>query len=155
MLKILEVDTPERLEAARTLFEEYAASLGFHLCFQDFDEELAHLPGDYAPPRGSLLLAMYEDRVAGCVGLREISDDVCEMKRLYVRPDLRGLGIGRALTETVIEQARKIGYAFMRLDTTPAMKEAKSLYASLGFEEIRSYRCNQMEGVESLQLKLD
>jgi len=154
-LEILQADTRERLEAAKGLLEEYADSLGFDLCFQDFDEELANLPGDYGPPKGRLLLAMHEDQVAGCVGLREIADSICEMKRLYVRPASRRCGIGRALAEAVIAKAREIGYAAMRLDTAPSMAEAKSLYTALGFKEISPYRNNPIEGAEFLELQLD
>jgi len=154
MLKIIHVESGKNLEAVKSLFEEYAESLGFDLCFQNFDEELANLPGDYVPPEGCLLLAMYRDKVAGCVGLRKLSDGVCEMKRLYVRPDLRGLKIGRKLAKAVIEQARSVGYARMRLDTVPSMKAARALYISLGFSEISPYRYNPIEGTVFMELAL-
>ena len=154
MLKIYPVKNDEDFEIIKGLFVEYADSLGFELCFQNFDEELANLPGDYAPPDGCLLLATYRDKVAGCVGLRKLSDGICEMKRLYVRPDLQGLKIGRALAEAVIERARSIGYARMRLDTVPSMEMARQLYISLGFNDIEPYRHNPIEGAVFMELKL-
>jgi len=154
MLKIYPVKNDEDFEIIKGLFVEYADSLGFELCFQNFDEELANLPGDYATPDGCLLLATYRDKVAGCVGLRKLSDGICEMKRLYVRPDLQGLKIGRALAEAVIEQARSIGYARMRLDTVPSMEVARQLYISLGFNDIEPYRHNPIEGAVFMELKL-
>lgn len=154
MLKIYPVKNDEDFEIIKGLFVEYAESLGFDLCFQNFDEELANLPSDYAPPEGCLLLATYRNEVAGCVGPRKLSDGICEMKRLYVRPDLRGLKIGRALAEAVIEQARSIGYARMRLDTVPSMEVARQLYISLGFNDIEPYRHNPIEGAVFMELKL-
>jgi len=142
------------LDDVRALFKEYAASLGVDLCFQNFEKELTSLPGDYDPPTGRLLVAVDETRLAGCVALRRIDDQVCEMKRLYVRPAYRGTGLGRRLAETVISAAREIGYAQMRLDTLPSMKEAINLYHSLGFVEIPSYRFNPLEGVKYLELAL-
>jgi len=128
--------------------------LGFDLDFQNFDNELAGLPGEYSSPRGCILLAEYENRPAGCVALRPLSDEICEMKRLYVRPKFRGLGIGRALAKAIIEQARKIGYTLMRLDTVPTMKVARALYQSLDFKQISQYRYNPIEGAEFMELKL-
>jgi ribosomal protein S18 acetylase RimI-like enzyme len=154
MLKIIQADRGSNLTAVKSLVEEYAQSLGFDLCFQDFEEELANLPGDYAPPDGCLLLATYRDKVAGCVAMRKSSDGICEMKRLYVRPDFRGLKIGRALAEAVIDEARKIGYTRMRLDTVPSMNVARALYVSLGFGEISAYRYNPIEGTVFMELTL-
>jgi len=154
MLEILQAATPDRLAEARQLFLEYADSLGFDLGFQGFDKELAGLPGDYAPPRGRLLLAVHDGRVAGCVASRDLGEGTCEMKRLYVRPGFRGLRIGEALVLAVIDEAREIGYGRMRLDTVPSMERARALYASLGFREIPPYRFNPIPGTAFLELDL-
>jgi GNAT superfamily N-acetyltransferase len=138
------------VEEVRLLFREYAASLPFALDFQDFDREVAELPGAYAPPRGALLLA----REAGCVGLRPIDETTCELKRLYVRPSARGRGLGRRLTEAVIAEARRLGYVGMRLDTVPGMDSAQLLYERLGFREIAPYRENPIPGARFLELEL-
>jgi len=139
-----------QVDGVRVLFREYAASLPFALDFQDFEREVDELPGAYAPPRGALLLA----RGAGCVGLRPIDDTTCELKRLYVRPSARGTGLGRRLTEAVIAEARRLGYARMRLDTVPGMDAAQSLYEQLGFREIAPYRSNPIPGARFLELEL-
>ncbi len=146
--------TPKEIDDVRSLFEEYAASLGFNLCFQDFDRELAGLPGDYGPPSGRLIVAKDGSELGGCVALRRIDDQACEMKRLYVRPVFRGTGLGRKLTEAIIAAARGIGYVRMRLDTLPSMKEAIKLYCTLGFVEIPSYRFNPIEGAKYMELIL-
>ncbi|HEY3246350.1 MAG TPA: GNAT family N-acetyltransferase [Phycisphaerae bacterium] len=157
MIQIVEGGSDEQIQTIRALFREYATGLQHDLCFQDFECELATLPGDYAPPRGRLFLATADELVGGCVALRPIEGDVCEMKRLYVRPAYRGGGVGRALATRVIDEARRIGYARMRLDTLPEMSEAVALYRSLGFREIPSYRYNpgvrsHIHGTESARL---
>jgi ribosomal protein S18 acetylase RimI-like enzyme len=154
VLKILDAQAGENLESVRKLFEEYADSLNFDLCFQNFDVELAKLPGEYVPPTGCLLLAMYQNQAAGCVAMRQIDEGVCEMKRLYVRPQFRRNGIGRALAEAVIERAKKAGYSQMRLDTAPTMDTARGLYESMGFKTIGPYRFNPIEGTAFMELML-
>jgi ribosomal protein S18 acetylase RimI-like enzyme len=154
VLRILVIRTKEDLLEVRNLFEEYADSLGINLDFQGFDEELADLPGEYVPPDGCLLLALWKGQVAGCVALRKFSPGICEMKRLYTKPQFRGLGIGRALCEEVIDWARQFGYERMRLDTLPSMEEAKGLYGSLEFREIEPYRFNPVEGASFMELAL-
>jgi len=154
MLKIIEAHSGTYVDVVRQLFEEYASSLGVSLDFQNFDAELADLPGDYRPPAGLLLLAWWEGEPAGCVALRRLEDAICEMKRLYTRPRFRRLGIGRALCEAVIEEARRGGYERMRLDTLPSMEAAKAMYLSFGFREIAPYRYNPIEGARFLELEL-
>jgi putative acetyltransferase len=140
------------------LFREYAGQLGFDLCFQDFESELAGLPGAYAPPMGALLLAVAgeggAEGAAGCVAVRPFAEGVCEMKRLYLRPVFRGHGVGRALAEAAVQAARARGYRAMRLDTLPAMAEAIALYRSLGFREIEPYRANPIPGALFFELEL-
>lgn len=139
----------------RDLFLEYAQSLGFSLCFQGFDQELASLPGDYRPPHGRLLLAMEGDVAAGCVALHRINGDYCEMKRLYVRPGFRGRGLGLRLAARVIADARGIGYKYLRLDTVePKMPAAVAMYRGLGFREIAPYRSNPIAGALYMELQL-
>ncbi len=133
-------DGPADLAHICALFLEYAESLGFSLCFQGFDDELATLPGRYAPPGGRLLLARVDGAVAGCVGLRPDRDGGCEMKRLYVRPAFRGHGLGRRLARAVLAAGAVQGYRAMRLDTVPAMTAAIALYRALGFRETGDYR---------------
>lgn len=143
------------LATARRLFREYAASLDFDLCFQDFEAELDALPGDYAPPEGALLLAESDDTVVGCVALRPMQErGVCEMKRLYVRPTYRRDGVGRELAAAIIERARNLGYDTMRLDTVASMTAARRLYASLGFEERDSYYHNPLPDVVYMERAL-
>ena len=137
------------------LFLEYAQSLGFSLCFQSFDKELAELPGDYAPPEGRLLLATVEGAPAGCVALHKLDTGVCEMKRLYVRPQFRGKGLGHALAERIISEARQIGYKQLRLDTVePRMRAAVAMYQRLGFHEIAPYRENPIAGALYMELTI-
>jgi ribosomal protein S18 acetylase RimI-like enzyme len=154
MLHYVHVTTQEDVGQARELFTEYQASLGIDLCFQDFDRELAELPGEYASPTGCLLLAYWESQLAGCVALRKIDEVTCEMKRLYVRPAFRGKSIGRKLAQAIIQEARTIGYARMRLDTLPTMKDAIALYRSLGFQVMKPYRYNPIEGTLFMELEL-
>lgn len=153
-LKIIQAETTEQVQTARGLFEEYAASLGIDLAFQNFEQELARLPGDYAPPDGRLLLAVCDNQIAGCVALRKLADGMSEMKRLYVKPQFRGSKIGLTLAEAVIEEARRIGYARMRLDTLPSMTRARAVYESLGFRRIDSYRLNPIADTAFMELTL-
>ncbi|MBK9065023.1 MAG: GNAT family N-acetyltransferase [Acidobacteria bacterium] len=136
---------------ARALFEEYQKSLGFSLCFQNFDEELAGLPGAYAPPDGRLLLAFAGDEPAGCIALRNIGKEICEMKRLWVKPAFRGTGLGRRLVEALMAEARAIGYRAVRLDTLPSMTAAQALYLSLGFTDIPPYNDHPIEGTRFME----
>lgn len=142
------------LEAVRQLFREYAQSLGFSLCFQGFDKEVASLPGDYAPPGGCLLLARSADEASGCVGVRPLDNTRCEMKRLYVKPAFRGCALGRRLAEAAITRARATGYRSMYLDTLPVMKEARALYAALGFKPCTPYYDNTCVGSDCFELEL-
>jgi len=159
-LAVTHVESPTQLAQARELFLEYAQSLGFSLCFQNFDKELAGLPGDYAPPEGRLLLAEYEGQLAGCVALHKLTlhnveDGICEMKRLYLRPQFRGKGLGRILAERIIAEARWAEYTSIRLDTVgPVMKDAVAMYRKLGFKEIAPYRPNPNPGTLYLELTL-
>jgi len=155
-MKLTQVQSDEEVHKARELFEEYAASLGISLCFQNFDKELAELPGDYVPPNGRLFLADENDRTAGCVALRRIGEGIGEMKRLYVRPQFRGQGLGRNLTRAVIEAAREIGYHVIRLDTLPGkMDPAIAIYRSLGFKNIEPYYNNPVPDAAFMELLLD
>ena len=153
---ILKAQSSNQIEQARQLFLEYAESLGFSLCFQSFDKEVAGLPGDYAPPNGRLLLADHDGKVAGCVALHKLSGGICEMKRLYVRPEFRGKALGRALAERVIGEACAMGYTHMRLDTIVGkMDSAIALYRELGFREVPPYRETPIAGAIYMELKLD
>jgi ribosomal protein S18 acetylase RimI-like enzyme len=152
---VVQATSTAQIAQVRELFLEYAQSLGFSLCFQNFDKELAGLPGDYAPPEGRLLLAEYEGQLAGCVALHKLSDRICEMKRLYLRPQFRGKGLGRALADRIIAEARQIGYRRMRLDTVePVMKDAVAMYGKIGFKEIAPYRPNPIAGALYMELEL-
>jgi putative acetyltransferase len=156
--RVRSVESVVDLATVALLFREYAGQLGFDLCFQDFESELAGLPGAYAPPHGALLLAVAREgsveEVAGCVAVRPFEPGICEMKRLYLRPAYRGHGIGRALAGAAVDAARARGYRVMRLDTLPAMAEAIALYRSLGFREIEPYRVNPIPGALFFELEL-
>ena len=151
---LIEASTPEEIAACRDLMVEYQRSLGVSLCFQGFDRELAGLPGDYARPRGRLYLALSGGRPVGCAALRPLFHRDAEMKRLYVRPAMRGSGLGRALALRIIEDARALGYDSLKLDTLPQMKAAQRLYQDLGFTDTAPYNDNPVEGVRFLALAL-
>lgn len=153
-MQIIHAQHEDHIIIARELFEEYAAGLGFDLCFQNFAKELAELPGEYAPPSGCLLLAFKEAEAVGCVGLRKFGEGVSEIKRLYVKPKFRGEKIGARLATEVVEEARRIGYTSIRLDTHQTMERAVVLYRSLGFREIEPYRYNPFENVLFMELIL-
>lgn len=141
---------PRDLEVVRGLFQEYQRALGVDLCFQGFDEELATLPGKYAPPAGRLLIAWSDSSAVGCVALRAVEGKTCEMKRLYLRPQARGERLGRRLAERICEEARTAGYSRICLDTLPSMVEAQSLYKTLGFAEVEPYVFNPIAGTRFL-----
>ncbi len=149
-----EADSPADVAACRELLVEYQQGLGVSLCFQGFDTELAALPGDYAPPRGRLILALHRGFPAGCVAVRPISGRHAEMKRLYVRPAHRGSGLGRVLAERAVREARSLGYEMLKLDTLPQMRVAQRLYEMLGFRETSPYNDNPVDGVRFLALDL-
>jgi putative acetyltransferase len=154
MNTLVAMSQAEEMPVVRQLFEEYAASLDIDLGFQNFEHELEALPGEYAPPGGTVIVAFVDGEAAGCVALRPLEDLVCEMKRLYVKPEQRGKGVGRALGAAVIERAREIGYASMRLDTLASMTEANGLYRSLGFRECPPYYHNPCKHPVFMELTL-
>nr|WP_278431073.1 GNAT family N-acetyltransferase [Brevibacillus laterosporus] len=153
MLDIVKAIEEYQHQQVRELFIEYVDSLGIDLSFQNIESELQNIPGEYASPEGCILLAMYDEQPAGCVAFRKIDEKTCEMKRLYVKPDFKGKGIGRDLASAIIEEAKNIGYRYIRLDTLPTMKPAISLYHSLGFYSIRPYRFNPVQGTKYMELK--
>jgi GNAT superfamily N-acetyltransferase len=154
MIQIREVNSEEEIAITRKLLLEYGRIRNFDAALGDYDFELANLPGEYSPPEGGLLLAYYNDDTVGCVAIRKIDNDICEMKRLYVKVDFRGKRIGYALVQNIIEKAKDAGYKLMRLDNHPWMKEAESLYKLFGFEEIGAYRFNPTKGVKFFELDL-
>jgi ribosomal protein S18 acetylase RimI-like enzyme len=154
-MRLSRATTPDDIQNARQLFEEYAASLGFSLCFQNFDQELASLPGKYSAPSGCLLLAYSNEQLAGCIALRQLDTDTCEMKRLFVRPDFRGARLGKVLVDAIIAEARAIGYKRMCLDTVPGkMDRAIGLYEAIGFRDVEPYYDNPVEGARFMELHL-
>jgi len=158
MINIDTPTSPAAIDGVRRLMQEYAASLSADLCFQDFDQEVAGLPGLYAQPRGALLTAHVDQQLAGCCALRPLDNvdyaNACEMKRLYVRPGFRGLGLGRRLAESIMDAARQAGYMWVLLDTLSDMESARSLYSELGFEEIPPYYHNPIPGSHYLKARL-
>src|SRR5262249_53185657 len=153
-IEIVNATAPGQIEAVRALFIEYAEWLQVDLCFQQFDAELAELPGAYGVPAGVLLLAVEGDFPVGCAGVRPIETGICEMKRLYIRPDWRKQGAGRALAQAAIEAGRRLDYRTMRLDTLRRMIAANELYESLGFRDIPAYYANPLEGARYMELAL-
>jgi ribosomal protein S18 acetylase RimI-like enzyme len=153
-MQICQASTSEQIVAIRALFHEYAAWLRIDLCFQGFADELATLPGRYAPPRGRLLLATATDGSAGCVALRPLDETVCEMKRLFVRSAFQGHGLGRTLAQRVISEAQSIGYTTMRLDTLPEMESAIRLYEALGFVRRSAYYDTPLPDTVFMELEL-
>ena len=158
-IQLLQADTPALLAGARELVLEYADGLGVDLCFQNFDEELAALPGPYAEPGGTLLVALVDGQLAGCGALRPLPDadypNACEMKRLFVRRAFRRFGLGRFLTQQLLDLATRAGYSTLLLDTLDDMEAARGLYTSLGFEEIPPYYFNPLPGAHYLKVELD
>ena len=154
MIKIIKAVTSKEIDEIRSLFREYSNSLDFNLEFQGFEDELKSLPGKYSPPEGKLYLALYKNKAAGCIAVRKIDNEYCEMKRLFVRPEFRGLNIGRALTEIIINEAGRIGYKYMRLDTVRSMTSARKLYKEFGFKEIPAYCYNPVPGAVYMELNL-
>jgi GNAT superfamily N-acetyltransferase len=157
-IRLVFPDTPALIAATREIFREYAHSLDVDLCFQNFEAELAELPGEYAAPVGTLVLALVDNALAGCGALRPIGDtdyaNACEMKRLYVRPAFRGFGLGRVIVQALLDEAQQIGYSEVLLDTLDDMEAARGLYASLGFEEIPPYYYNPIPGAHYLKATL-
>lgn len=153
-MTIQQAQAPAELNMIRTLFREYETFLGVDLCFQGFAKELADLPGRYAPPDGSLLLGMIDNEAVGCVALRKLEEGICEMKRLYVKPQARGTGMGKALVDQIIATARQQGYVLMRLDTLDTLSEAISLYQRLGFRQVEPYYDNPLPGALYWELVL-
>ena len=153
-MRLVQATTPDEWNEARRLVREYAATLGVDLSFQNFEQELDHFPTEYAAPGGAFILAEDEDRYVACIGVRQFAAEVGEIKRLYVAPAARGHGLGRVLVERIIAEARQLGYRSLLLDTLPFMKEAQSLYLSMGFRPTTAYRFNPIAGSAFLRLDL-
>ena len=154
MTEIYTARLPDEITVIKDLFQEYAESLNFDLDFQDFSQELETLPGTYSAPKGSILVAKENGETLGCVAVRPLGSEICEMKRLYVKPAHRGKKVGRELAVAIIEEAKRLGYKAMRLDTVEAMKEASALYWALGFQQIDAYYYNPLPGAMYFELKL-
>lgn len=154
-LEFQKIENQKYIEEIKQLFREYAEGLPIALDFQDFEEELNKLPGKYGPPDGVLILAYLEEKEVGCIALRKISEEICEMKRLYVKREYRSLGIGRVLVKILIKEAKHLDYKFMRLDTIPSLKKAQNLYESFGFYDIEPYVYNPTEGARFMELDLN
>ena len=155
MFRLVRAESEKEYEQARRLFEAYGDSLDFDLEFQGFQKELAEFPGEYAPPGGCVLLVCKGESVFGCIALREMETGICEMKRLYVEPEHRGMSAGKMLVERLIQEARDLGYKRMRLDTVPSMSSARALYISTGFRNIEAYRHNPVVGTTYMELDLE
>ena len=147
--------TAQEMDLVRTLFREYETAIGVDLCFQGFEQELASLPGAYKRPNGFIFIAFSGKELCGCIALKPLDTRVCEMKRLYVRPNVQGLGLGKRLATSCIEEARIMGYSTMRLDTLEQMKPAIGLYRSLGFRSCEPYYDNPLKGVVYMERGLD
>ncbi len=157
MQRNITIETPHGaadIAAVKALFLEYAQSLDFSLCFQGFDQEMATFPAKYSPPKGGLLLAKVDGVPAGAVGVWQQAPGVCEMKRLYLKPEFRGLDLGRRLAEGIVEEGRRLGYRAIRLDTLKSMVAARALYATMGFVEVEPYYDNPMAGAVYMELPL-
>ncbi len=154
-IKFKKIVNKKYINDVKKLFREYAEELEIDLDFQDFEEELTKLPGKYGPPDGLLILAYLKEKAVGCIALRKISKEICEMKRLYVKKEYRGLGIGRELVNILIKEAKRLDYKFMRLDTIPSLKKAQNLYESFGFYDIEPYVYNPTEGARFMELDLN
>lgn len=157
-IQIQVLEGTDQIDQVRALFKEYASSLDIDLCFQNFETELADLPGDYAPPRGALFIARSTQKIVGCCALRPLDNadypNACEMKRLYVRPALRGCGLGRRLAEAVLQAAQQAGYTYVLLDTLSEMETARAMYQDLGFVEVAPYYYNPIEGAHYLMTRI-
>lgn len=154
MLKIIQAITPQQIDTARSLFREYQQFLNVDLCFQGFEDELASLPGKYAAPDGAILLAEFDGKIAGCVAVRSIKDEICEMKRLYVKDEFRGLAIGKKLAQEIIKTAKELNYKKMQLDTLERLQAAMGIYQQLGFQKISPYYANPLDEVVYWELDL-